>query len=61
MRRAESEDEAIRLIDDIKPIVEAAFVEQHRRYSDFLQIVVIFLCSSFPAGVSSMPLPLFTT
>jgi hypothetical protein len=28
VRRAESEDEAIRLIDDIKPIVEAAFVEQ---------------------------------
>jgi hypothetical protein len=28
VHRAESEDEAIRLIDDIKPIVEAAFVEQ---------------------------------
>jgi hypothetical protein len=28
VRRAESEDEAIRLIDDIKLIVEAAFVEQ---------------------------------
>jgi ArsR family metal-binding transcriptional regulator len=28
VRRAESEDEAIRLIDDIKPIVEAAFIIQ---------------------------------
>jgi len=28
VHRAKSEDEAIRLIDDIKPIVQAAFVEK---------------------------------
>jgi hypothetical protein len=59
VRRAESEDEAIRLIDDIKRSSRPR--SSNSRYSDFLQIVVIFLSNSFPAGVSSMSLSLFTT
>jgi len=49
MRRAESEDEAIRLIDDIKPMSRPAFRRTGRFTSDFLQIGRHFLEQLFPS------------